>query len=700
MDIQLRESGMLIEFRVNDDKSIELVDFSAAKDSKPLERLRFNEFDHSSMPRKFLSVQVTGDCRMQATRHDGGSASAQWKYVKHSITENEKGKLLELDVCTPNGLNAAYFMQTYTGIAIVRTWVTLTNKSDEDMGIDYASSFLYAGIGKNSGEDTYDHIKLMVPTNSWASEAQWVTLDAIDVGLSHMPSKGFNLPDSGNARFRYCSNDSWSTGEHLPISVAIDEKSGEIWYGEIDHSGAWTIEYGMGDGRQMYVCLMGPNDESAWWKNLKPGASFTTVPVAFGVAMGDVSSAFAALTQYRRAIRRPNLDDEKCFVVFNDYMNCLFGDPTEEKEKKIIDIAAALGCEYYCLDCGWYDAGPWWDKVGEWKESPERFPNGLKAVYDYCRSKGMHMGMWLEIEVMGTKCELANKLPDNWFICNHGKRRIERNRYLLDFRNPEVRKYCTDVVDRLCNDYGCEYFKIDYNVTTGLGSDLDTDSRGDAMLEHARGVHEWIRGIYERHPNLIIENCCSGAMRMDYGMLSLHSLQSTSDQTDYMTNSYIASNVACAVTPEQGGMWVYPYENDREHIIYNVMNGMLLRPYISGIVWDMTEDSLATLRDGIAKYKEIRGDITSMVPFFPRGMNRVGDKELAYGLKNDKFAYLSVFTIDNGVATIDLKCLGKPISDVKVIYPESVDCDFTMEGTVLKVKMPAGTAARLFKLTF
>ena len=40
---------------------------------------------------------------------------------------------------------------------------------------------------------------------------------------------------------------------------------------------------------------------------------------------------------------------------------------------------------------------------------------------------------------------------------------------------------------------------------------------------------------------------------MDYGMLKILSLQSTSDQTDYIYNSYIASNVASAVTPEAGG---------------------------------------------------------------------------------------------------------------------------------------------------
>lgn len=122
-------------------------------------------------------------------------------------------------------------------------------------------------------------------------------------------------------------------------------------------------------------------------ENLKPGDTFTTVPAGFGVADGDVNEAMAELTEYRRKIRRPNEDDEKLNVVFNDYMNCLMGDPTEEKEKAIIDKAAAMGCEYYCLDCGWYDKGFWWDRVGEWKESPERFPNTLEGSMRLCKGK-------------------------------------------------------------------------------------------------------------------------------------------------------------------------------------------------------------------------------------------------------------------------------------------------------------------------
>lgn len=62
-------------------------------------------------------------------------------------------------------------------------------------------------------------------------------------------------------------------------------------------------------------------------------------------------------------IRRPNEDNELLRIIFNDYMNCLWGSPTTEKLLPLIDAAAEVGCEYFCIDAGWYAPGEWWDGV-------------------------------------------------------------------------------------------------------------------------------------------------------------------------------------------------------------------------------------------------------------------------------------------------------------------------------------------------
>ncbi len=697
-NIDIVEDKMHVLFRVNDDKTVELVDFSAVDaEGDPLERDKIpSDYVRTH---QLIALQLTGGGAgdMHAYKHNVGSESALFRYVDHKIEENEKGRLLKIHMLSDHGIYAEYSMQFYKGISAARVWTEIRNDSSEDVGIEYISSFYYGGISKN-GEDRYfDKTDIYIPRNSWSNEAQWSRHDVRELGLSHMPIEGYNLPDKSNNRFHYGNVGSWSSCEYLPMGFCKNRETGEISYFQIEHSGSWEIEYGSDISKNLYLALLGPNDESSWWKSLKPGECFKTVPAAFGVCVGDISEAVDELTRYRRAMRRINQDDEKCNIVFNDYMNCLMGDPTEKKEKEIIDKAAELGCEYYCMDCGWYDDGNWWDRVGEWKESGSRFPNGMRSVCDYAHSKGLKMGLWLEIESMGVKCELSQKLPDNWFFCTHGKRRIDNKRYLLDFRNPEVKKYCTETIDRIINDYGVDYFKIDYNVTTGPGSDIASDSLGDAMLEHYRALYGWIREIYDKYPDLVIENCGSGAQRMDYGILELHSLQSTSDQTDYISNANIASNVASAVTPEQAGMWVYPYKDEREHIIWNMVNGLLLRPYISGLIWNISDENFNLMKEGIALYKKIRSDVKEMLPFWPEGFNTVMSEVLTYGLKGKNKAYLAVFMSKKNEAEISLASLPEPKS-VKVIYPGNVDCECSIAGNVLKVKASKNKAARLIEI--
>lgn len=74
------------------------------------------------------------------------------------------------------------------------------------------------------------------------------------------------------------------------------------------------------------------------------------------------------------------------------------------------------------------------------------------------------------------------------------------------------------------------------------------------------------------------------------------------------------------MTPEQSGCWVYPYEDDPEHVIFCMVTGLLLRPYISGKVWQLSQPQLDLMAQGIALYKEkIRRRLIRATPSFPWG---------------------------------------------------------------------------------
>ena len=79
-------------------------------------------------------------------------------------------------------------------------------------------------------------------------------------------------------------------------------------------------------------------------------------------------------------------------------------------------------------------------------------------------------------------------------------------------------------------------------------------SVGEGLWGHEKAYLEWLDGVFARHPDLIIENCSSGGLRMDYAMLSRYSIQSTSDQDDYKKYCTIAANSPTALSNRLSGL--------------------------------------------------------------------------------------------------------------------------------------------------
>ncbi len=271
-----------------------------------------------------------------------------------------------------------------------------------------------------------------------------------DFGLSasYRPQvgSGFSLK-----RVAISSQGTWSSLEYLPMAALENIEVGSTLCWQIEHNGSWYWE--ISDlAHELVLRVSGPTyRDGLWSKRLAPGGTFASVPVTFAYVEGDFQTALGTLTQARRLLRRPLRDLETLPVIFNDYMNCLWGNPTTEALLPIIDKAAEVGAEYFVIDAGWYaELGEtWWESVGAWQPSVTRFPAGLSEVIQHIRAKNMIPGLWLEIEVMGINCPLVRQVPDSWFFLRDRKRVIDHGRYQLDFRNPEVRTHADGIIERL-----------------------------------------------------------------------------------------------------------------------------------------------------------------------------------------------------------------------------------------------------------
>ncbi len=706
--IDICENGIYVVFEITDENEIKLLHFSP---------LPFNESDIDPFCKEkgfalfkktngfhLVELQVSGIDRA-GERHGNKyivtAPGYRMKFKDFKDLNTQLGRKLEITCFDEEtGLETVSHMQFYKDISTVRCWTEVFNKGTETWSVEYVSSFALTGIEKEGVTSQDDKLKIGICHNSWQRELQWqfYSLEQAGLGMAQPrefqhSSKVLGVTNVGN----------WSAKEYIPMGYLENTEVGTALVWQIENNGSWHWEISDQEGH-LYLQLSGPSEiESHWSKQLAPNESFVSVPCAVSAVNGGFDKAIGELTKYRRIIRRRNRDNKTLGVIFNDYMNCLWGDPTAEKEFPLIDAAAEAGCEYFCIDAGWYADGSWWDWVGEWQESRKRFPNGVKEVTDYIRKKGLIPGVWLEIEVMGIKCPLADKLPDSWFFTRHGKRVYDRSRYQLDFRNAEVREHCHGVIDRLVKDYGVGYIKMDYNIEPGIGTEHDADSFGDGLLGHERAYIKWLDEVFRRHPSLIIENCSSGGLRMDYAMLSRYSIQSTSDQDDYRKYATIAANSPSALCPEQSAIWSYPMTSgDREEVVFNMINAMLLRIHQSGHLGFIEEDRKALVKEGIEVYKSIRGDIKESLPFWSLGLSKFSDNWVSLGLKCEGKSYLAVWRREGkDTCILPIEHLKGKNTEVECIYPSFNECEFSFNknnGT-LSVKLDKPYIARLFKLT-
>lgn len=692
--IEVAENGLFLVFEVTDSGDVLFLHFGA----QPLDAGHIQDKQKAGF--RLLELQLTGEDRAEyhGRTHRATYPGLRMEYDAHSDGRNAIGRKLEIvlrDAVT--GLKAIQHFQFYDGVQTVRSWTVLRNDGYSPAEVEYVSSFALTGLDKEGVQDRDDKMKLFLAHNGWQSELQWRSYKLPELGMSH-------LIDRGSKRISCSNTGSWSAAEHIPMAVLENEEEGTSLFWQIEHNGSWHWEI-IEQSDLLTVLISGPTEhDNHWWLKLEPGAEFVSVPLAIGSVQGGFEEAVAKLTAYRRTIRRPNEDNQLLRIIFNDYMNCLWGAPTTAKLLPLIDAAADVGCEYFCIDAGWYAPGEWWDGVGEWLPSEERFPEGIKYVLDYIRGKGLIPGLWLELEVMGINSPKLADTDDSWFFMRHGKRVKDRSRYQLDYRNPSVIAHADEVIRRLVEDYGVGYIKMDYNINAGIGTETDSDSFGDGLLQHNRAYLNWLDAVFARYPDLVIENCSSGGMRMDYAMLSRHSIQSTSDQEDYVKYAAIAASSPAALTPEQSAIWSYPLrEGDDEEVIFNMVNALLLRVHQSGHLAELSPRRRELVKEALDYYKTIRGDIPGAFPFWPLGLPKQQDDWISYGLRRDDRLYVAVWRIAGEAAEVRLPLeylAGQELS-VTCAYPaekHNSEWKWNAADGVLSVTLPAVKTARLFEL--
>jgi alpha-galactosidase len=683
------------------------------------------EFGPDTAPR-LISVATSGGARLElpdglplvdvlTVAHGHSLASGRLvhtvvgeslRYIGHETSDSAGVDQLTIALADPSSeLAVRVELRMPSGVAGFTVTVEAENSSaSADVVVRSITSWsTYLGSFEGGTPDT-SAWELLHGYSDWLAEGRWASEP---LGELRFPQLAAHLTGHNPRGARVMvSGGTWSTGTHQSVGVLSSQRDAFAWAWQINHNGAWRAEVGE-DNRSPYFALSGPTDlDHQWTRVLHPGEMFRTVPVAISVGAG-VESAIAELTGLRRAGRRQHPDNSAMPVVYNDYMNTLNGDPTTERLLPLIDAAAAVGAEIFCIDAGWYDDNhDWWDSVGEWIPSSTRFAGGFDEVVDRIRSHGMVPGLWLEPEVVGVRSPVADVLPEAAFLSRHGQRIVEQGRYHLDLRHPAAVRHLDLVVDRLVADFGIGYFKFDYNIEPGAGTDHDADSVGAALLDHNRAHLAWIDSVLERHPDLVLENCASGAMRSDGAMLSRMQLQSTSDQQDFLKYPPIAASAPMAMLPEQAANWAYPaVEMSIEEVGFCVALGVLGRFYLSGLVNRLNSSQREIVAEGVRTNRALRPLIRTAVPVWPIGLPEWSSSWVAFGLATPTSRHVTVWNRSEEEQDVVLNfpdLIGAGVS-VRTIFPTALTEWTTLwdrRAGTLHVRKPAGSVgARTLELT-
>ena len=279
---------------------------------------------------------------------------------------------------------------------------------------------------------------------------------------------------------------------------------------------------------------------------IAPGQIVDMPEVHWGVSHEDYDKAVQNLHSYLRQHVLSSVGDGRQPVILNNW-GYMADEVSESRLCEEIDLAAQVGVELFMVDAGWFGnvGKSWYQTTGDW-EAGDRLPNDLFPVFDYARSKGLQVGMWVEIESAGEESRVAREHGD-WFIQRYGQT-VER---ILDLTKPEVAEYVESTLVRLIERYNLDMLRLDYNVCPMEGGfNFVAGCQENTLWRHMETMYGIIDRIRRQFPDLQWENCSGGGGRTDLGMLSRATTTWTSDWMRMPRAVRILNGMSMALPPE------------------------------------------------------------------------------------------------------------------------------------------------------
>ncbi len=214
-------------------------------------------------------------------------------------------------------------------------------------------------------------------------------------------------------------------------------------------------------------------------------------------------------------------------------------DVTEGVIHENVSLAKRMPIDAIVVDAGWFGSSEldtkWVDLRGDWASvNLARFPAGLEELGARIRESGMVPGIWMEIEAVGASSRLRQERPEVLARNDLGDRPDPSYRVgtvSLDPADPGFLGYvclgsdsgwehCFNSIESIVGTMGARWLKVDFNIDPGRGCTRTDHGHGeqDGLYWHYQGLYRLLDKVRDTFPDLLVEACSSGGLRIDLGL--------------------------------------------------------------------------------------------------------------------------------------------------------------------------------------
>jgi hypothetical protein len=246
---------------------------------------------------------------------------------------------------------------------------------------------------------------------------------------------------------------------------------------------------------------------------VSPGETIETPISFFALAKGDSDDAgnetFRFLKRYEF---QPPLPDTPLVTY------CIWLTQRNSQGKLLSELALAkqLGIDVFYHDASWFEGSSlvpgmndWSSGLGSYKESREKFPDGMAALSDAVHAAGLKFGVWVDPGNVDAARVASGEIPSEWVATIDGKPLGSNHPSLAPMKqlclgDPKVVAWIEQQLSTIIEKWHIDWLKWDPSGTQDYECDRTDHGHGktDGAYAAYRGRLEIMQYLLKRFPNL------------------------------------------------------------------------------------------------------------------------------------------------------------------------------------------------------